>query len=393
MTEVIGGMEVLIEEPPAWLKKGARVGVVANHASVDRNLLPAVEGFSRRFPGALRALFGPQHGFWGEKQDNMVLSQDEITSPWGVPIYSLYSHRLKPARELLEGIDVLIVDLQDVGCRVYTYATTLLGCLKECSLCGVKVVVTDRPNPIGGISVEGNLLRPEMCSFVGPHALPIRHGLTLGELASLFATELSIPVELEIVPMKGWKRKMFFDETGLPWVMPSPNLPTLDSCLVYPGQVLLEGTNLSEGRGTTRPFEIFGAPFVDPFHLRDMLNKRELPGVIFRPLYFEPTHNKWKGQRCGGLQLYITDRGSYKPYVTTLWILHEIASEWGDHLAWRDQPYEFETTRLAIDLLTGDPEIRKGIEGGKSPDELEEGWNRELALWLERRSRYLVYPE
>lgn len=391
MPRVLTGIERLLKDPPGWIGRGARVGLLIHPASVDSEIRLVVERFVASFPGTLVALFGPQHGFWGEKQDNMVFSEHEPETRWGVPAYSLYGEHLAPTPEMLKGLDVLIVDLQDVGCRVYTYAATLLGCLRACPDQRVKIVVTDRPNPLGGEAVEGNLLRPDMISFVGPHPMPMRHGLTLGELARLMVEELELEVELEIIPMEGWKREMLFQETGLPWVLPSPNLPTLESCLVYPGQVLLEGTNLSEGRGTTRPFEIFGAPFIDPFHLRDRLERLGLPGVRFRPLYFEPTHQKWQGKRCGGLQLHVLDPRAFRPYMTTLWILSEILAEWGELLRWREPPYEFETQRLPLDLLMGDPGIRTGLENGLTPPELEADWMPALMEWLERREAYLVY--
>lgn len=392
MSRVLTGMERLLKDPAPWIPRGSRVGLLVNPASVDQELRPVVERFlgcSHR--SRLVALFGPQHGLWGEKQDNMVLSDHEPTTPWGVPAYSLYKDTLSPTQEMLRGMDLLVVDLQDVGCRVYTYVATLLGCLRACAEAGVKVLVADRPNPLGGEAVEGNLLQPEMISFVGVHPIPMRHGLTLGELARLLAAELHIQVELEVLPMEGWSRGMLFSETGLPWVLPSPNLPTLDSCWVYPGQVLLEGTNLSEGRGTTRPFEIFGAPFIEPFHLRRRLESVGLPGVRFRPLYFEPTHNKWQGKRCGGLQIHVLEPRSFLPYTTSLWILKEIMAEWGDQLRWRQPPYEFETQRLPFDLLSGDPMIRIGLEEGLGPSQLELRWMPALQQWLIRREAYVLY--
>lgn len=385
------GMEKLLASPPGWLKKGARVGLLVHPASVDRELRPVVEVFSRAFPGRLKRLFGPQHGLWGEKQDNMVFSTNEKKTPWGIPAFSLYGDHLAPTQEMLHGLDVLIVDLQDVGCRVYTYATTMLGCLEACSASNLKIVVTDRPNPLGGSQVEGNLLDPAMKSFVGCHPIPMRHGLTLGELARLLVAELDLELDLEVVPMEGWKRDMCFEETGLPWILPSPNLPTPDSCLVYPGQVLLEGTNLSEGRGTTRPFEIFGAPFIEPFSLREKLERLGLPGVRFRALFFEPTFNKWKGNRCGGLQIHVLDKQTFRPYLTSLWIIYLVRSQWGELLCWREPPYEFEAQRLPMDLLTGDPHIREGLQGGLTPVELQDRWKPELEEWLNRRERYLVY--
>jgi uncharacterized protein YbbC (DUF1343 family) len=391
MGGVVAGMELILKNPPSWLAKKARVGLLCNSASVDRRLRLSVERMVGEFPGALKVLLSPQHGFWAEKQDNMILSSHEISTRWGVPLYSLYGETLRPTGEMLSQLDVLVVDLQEVGCRVYTYIYTMLGCMEECARWGVKLVVADRPNPIGGEEVEGNILKPQMKSLVGAHPLPMRHGLTMGELALLFKGSMKLDLDLEVWPVQGWRRDLYFDQTQLPWVMPSPNLPTLDSCLVYPGQVLLEGTNLSEGRGTTRPFEIFGAPFIDPFLLEEKLHKVGIPGVLLRPLYFEPTHGKWKGERCGGLQLHVVERASYRPYITTLWILHEVLMEWGEHLEWRPPPYEFEEERWPIDLLLGDPEVRSALERGSTPEEIQSSWMGELEEWMERREEYLLY--
>ncbi len=392
MERTVPGMERLLASPPPWLKGRSKVGLLVHPASVDRELNPVVERFQEAFPGRLRALFGPQHGLWGDKQDNMVESPHEGVTPWGVPCYSLYSESRVPTQEMLSSLDVLIVDLQDVGCRVYTFLATLLGCLEACAEAQVRVVVTDRPNPIGGMEVEGNLLVPSMISFVGCHPMPMRHGMTLGELALLMKAEKGLDVELEVVTMKGWRRGLSFSDTGLPWVPPSPNIPTPETCWVYPGQVLLEGTSLSEGRGTTRPFEVFGAPFIDPFLLRDRLRELGLPGVAFRALYFEPTHHKWHGERCGGLQIHVKDPKAFKPYLTTLCILHEVLREWGGQMRWRQPPYEYETRRLPLDLLTGDPRVRLALEEGVPPMEMEQAWGPDLGLWLQRRERYLAYP-
>lgn len=391
MPRVVPGIEQILNEPPSWFRRGTRVGMLAHPASVDLRLRPFVERFQETYPGVLKAIFGPQHGLWGEKQDNMVASPHEGMTRWGVPAFSLYGEVLELTQEMLSGIDVLLVDLQDVGCRVYTYGATLLRCLEACALQGVRVVVADRPNPIGGRDVEGNLLKESMASFVGPHPIPMRHGLTLGELSSLMRAERDLDVELEVIPMIGWRRSLFFQETGLPWVPPSPNIPIPETCWVYPGQVLLEGTNLSEGRGTTRPFEIFGAPFIDPFVLRDRLERLGFLGVCFRALYFEPTFHKWQGQRCGGLQIHVTDPTTFRPYLVTLWILHEIRSAWADELEWTEPPYEYETQRLPLDLLLGDSDVRRELERGTPPDELEAGWGPALDAWKDRREAYLVY--
>jgi uncharacterized protein YbbC (DUF1343 family) len=389
MSDVIPGLEVFLQEPPAWADQ-ARLGLLCHPPSVDRNLRPAPELVARRFPGRLQLLFSPQHGFRGDKQDNMVSSPDFEDPLLQVPVVSLYGPRLDPHREALESIDVLLVDLQDVGTRVYTYQATLARVMAAAAPLGVKVAVLDRPNPIGGVQAEGNLLRPEWASLVGPYPLPMRHGLTLGELARYYNVTHNLGCDLTVIPARGWGRQQYFDATGLPWVMPSPNLPTLEGAMVYPGQVLLEGTNLSEGRGTTRPFELFGAPFLEPRRLLRELRNYALPGVIFREVGFEPTFHKWQGELCRGFQLHVTDRRNFKPYFTTLALLAVIRRLYPDRFAWRPPPYEYETERRPIDLLTGDAGIREGLDAGRPLAELEAAWQAELddfrqasrAFWL-----------
>ena len=261
MAKVLSGLERLIADPPAWLE-GRRLGLLCNPASVDSGLRHARHLLRDRFPGALRALFSPQHGFFAEKQDNMIESDDMVDPVLGIPVFSLYGSTRIPSAGMLADIDVLVVDLQDAGTRVYTFATTLSYCMETAAACGKTVLVLDRPNPTGGAAVEGNLLRAEWASFVGRYPIPMRHGLTLAELARLFNAAFGIGCDLQVMPMSGWKREMTFADTGLPWVAPSPNLPTPAAALVYPGQVLWEGTNVSEGRGTTQPFELFGAPYL-----------------------------------------------------------------------------------------------------------------------------------
>lgn len=386
------GLEVLLTRPPAWLAQ-RRLGLLANQASVGPNYQSAAELIAARFPGQLTALFSPQHGFQGEKQDNMVASTDSVDPRRGLPVFSLYGERLAPTPEILELIDVLLVDLPDVGTRVYTFATTVAYAMAAAGQSGKKVVILDRPNPIGGQGVEGNLLKPEMASLVGPYPLPMRHGLTLGELAGYYNNTQKLGCDLTVIAAEGWSRAQYYDSTGLPWVLPSPNLPTLDTALVYPGQVLLEGTNLSEGRGTTRPFELFGAPFIDPAAVKTRLADLPLPGVILREAGFQPTFHKWAGKVCGGFQLQVTDRQAFKPYFTTLTLIAAIRGLYPEHFAWRPPPYEYEYERLPFDLLTGDPAVREGLEQGIGVPELESGWQAELKEFLEVRRKYLLYPE
>jgi uncharacterized protein YbbC (DUF1343 family) len=388
--DVLSGLEVFLQEPPSWAAR-ASLGLLCHPPSVARNFRPAPELVAKHFPGRLQALFSPQHGLRGEKQDNMVSSPDFEDPLLNIPVVSLYGPRLDPPREALEKIDALLVDLQDVGTRVYTYGATLARIMAVAARVGVKVVVLDRPNPIGGLQIEGNLLLPEWASFVGPYPLPMRHGFTLGELARSYNVTQKLDCDLTVIPARGWRRGQYFDDTGLPWIMPSPNLPTLEGTMVYPGQVLLEGTNLSEGRGTTRPFELFGAPFLEPrrilFELRDL----SLPGVVLREVAFEPTFHKWAGMVCHGFQLHVTERLAFKPYFTTLALLTVIRRLYPDKFAWRQPPYEYENERLPIDLLTGDAAIREGIDAGQSIAVLEAAWQPGLQDFLTVSREFWLY--
>jgi uncharacterized protein YbbC (DUF1343 family) len=388
--DVISGLEVFLREPPAWAA-GASLGLLCHPPSVDRNFRPAPELVATHFPGRLKVLFSPQHGLKGEKQDNMVSSPDFEDPLLDIPVVSLYGPRLDPPREALENLDVLLVDLQDVGTRVYTYGATLARVMAVAAQVGVKVAVLDRPNPIGGLPVEGNMLRPRWASFVGPYPLPMRHGFTLGELARYYNVTQNLGCDLTVITARGWRRGRYFDDTGLPWVMPSPNLPTLEGALVYPGQVLLEGTNLSEGRGTTRPFELFGAPFLEPRRILQELRDLSLPGVVLREVAFEPTFHKWAGEFCHGFQLHVIDRAAFKPYFTTLALLGVIRRLYPGQFAWRQPPYEYETERLPIDLLTGDAAIREGLDAGRPIADLEAAWQPELDNYLAASREFWLY--
>jgi uncharacterized protein YbbC (DUF1343 family) len=390
MARVVTGLEIFLHDPPAWAAR-ARLGLLSHPAAVAADLASARELLAARLPGRLQILFSPQHGLRGEKQDNMIASADFVDPVLELPVVSLYGPRLAPPADALAAVDVILVDLQDVGTRVYTFGATLVQVMAAAAPLGKKVVVLDRPNPIGGAVVEGNLLRPEWASLVGPYPLPMRHGFTLGELARYYQGTQQIDCDLEVIPLRGWRRRDYFDATCLPWVLPSPNLPTLDGAIVYPGQVLLEGTNLSEGRGTTRPFELFGAPFLEPRRIKALLP--ELPGAILREASFEPTFHKWAGELCQGFQLHVTDRESFKPYFTTLALLAAIRELYPEQFAWRQPPYEYENERLPIDLLTGDAAIRRGMEEGRSAAELEADWQEDLTLFLEERREFLLYPE
>ncbi len=392
MSRIRLGIESIIDSPPLWLKKG-RVGLLVNQASVDGRLVHTVDRLMGLYPGSLKLLLSPQHGIWGEKQANMVASKDVRHPCWDLSVYSLYGPRTRPSNEIFDQIDILMIDLQDVGCRIYTFAATLKYCLEEAQKRGKKVVVADRPNPIGGVVVEGNLLDPSLKSLIGPSPIPIRHGMTLGELAIFFNRHDGIGCDLEVIPMKGWQREMIYPQTGLTWVPPSPNMPFFQTALVYPGQVLLEGTNLSEGRGTTQPFEIFGAPYVKPFELQKTISKRKLPGIFLREVFFEPQFDEWKESSCGGFHLHVIDQKVFKPYFTTLAIIQDIMLTYPEAFRWKDPPYEYEHKRMPIDLLTGSDRIRIALERGEDLRELEASWLAELERFKEIRSEYLIYDE
>ncbi|HEX8281162.1 MAG TPA: DUF1343 domain-containing protein [Chthoniobacterales bacterium] len=337
--------------------RGARVGALLHPASVSSTLvhtsrlLEAQNG--KLFE--LAAFFGPQHGFLGQTQDNMIEWQGYAHPRLGIPVYSLYGEHREPTRAMLEGVDVLLVDLQDIGARYYTFIWTLYLAMRACAAAGVHVVVCDRPNPINGVTTEGPLLNPAYRSFVGLHPLPVRHARTIGELARQFREEAFPDCALTVLPMTGWQREMWADDNGLPWVMPSPNMPTLETALVYPGMCLLEGTNISEGRGTTRPFEIFGAPFIEADDLARTLNAAGLPGVYFRENYFQPTFHKFAGELCGGAQLHVTDRDAFRPLETALTIIRHLRSRYANSFQWKQPPYEYEYERLPIEVLLGGP--------------------------------------
>jgi uncharacterized protein YbbC (DUF1343 family) len=371
------GLDLVAKEWPKDLR-GSRVGLVAHPASVNSCLQHASNIFAASNKFELRSFFGPQHGIRGETQDNMVEWEGFTDRRTSLPVYSLYGEVREPASSMLADIDVMAVDMQDVGARYYTFIWTLALVMKACEAAGKEVVVLDRPNPIGGDEIEGPVLRPEFRSFVGLHPLPARHGMTIGEIA-LYLRDNYYPIlDLHIIRLKGWRRKMLFENTGLPWVLPSPNMPTVDTAFVYPGMCLLEATNLSEGRGTTRPFEIFGAPFIEPDTLVKRLAEFDLDGVFFRPLYFLPTFQKHAGKLCGGAQMHVTERKKFRPFKTAVAILKVIHALYPDHFSWKEPPYEYEKVLLPIDILAGTDRLRMEIEKGTEIRKLEDWWNAEL---------------
>ncbi|HER63104.1 MAG TPA: DUF1343 domain-containing protein [Desulfobacteraceae bacterium] len=384
------GVEQLCATAPGNLKD-RKLALLCNQASTDRNFRHSREIIEQVFPGRLTCLFSPQHGFFSEKQDNMIESDHMRDPVSGLPVYSLYAERREPDPRLFDEFEVLLVDLIDVGTRVYTFVWTVAYCLQAAARTGKKVVILDRPNPIGGHLIEGNLLKMEWASFVGLYAIPMRHGLTLGELALLCNREMGIDADLEVIPVRGWKRNMFMDESVFPWVFPSPNMPSFATALVYPGQVVWEGTNVSEGRGTTLPFLLCGAPFINHREVHKYLERVSLPGCILRPLVFEPTSGKWHGQGCNGYQIHVTDPESYRPYRTSLVLLQALMRLYPDQFAYKQPPYEYEFDRLPMDLILGDQGVRHALEEGVDVRELERSWEDEINEFHELSRSVFLY--
>jgi len=384
------GLERLLDGPDRKLITGQRLGLVCNPASIDSRIVHASDRLGSG-DWTLAALFGPQHGFRSDLQENMIESPHAQDAKRRVPVHSLYSETREPTAEMLADIDVLVIDLQDVGTRIYTYIYTMANCLRAARRHGIRVVVCDRPNPINGNDIEGAPLDPAYASFVGQFAIPMRHGLTIGEAARLFNDHFGLNAAVDVVPMDGWTRGMYYDDTGLPWVLPSPNLPTLDSAIVYPGGVLFEGTVLSEGRGTTRPFEIIGAPWIDGERFAEAMNRRQLPGVYFRPVFFEPTFHKQALKTCGGCQVHVTDRATYRSMRAAVEMLEEFRKEAPAETLWRDPPYEYETVKPPIDILYGSDRLRKGIDAGEPAASIASDWPAGEAAFRELRRKYLLY--
>jgi uncharacterized protein YbbC (DUF1343 family) len=370
---------------------GRRVGVVANPASIDHGFGHVVERVAAADGVTLGAIFGPQHGFHSNLQDNMIETPHASDGRRQVPVYSLYSETREPTAEMLERLDALVVDLQDIGARIYTFIYTMANCLRAAGRHGVPVIVCDRPNPIGGVEVEGPMLEPGFESFVGQYPIPMRHGMTVGELAQLFNERFRLGATLEVVQMEGWRREQYWDETGAPWVMPSPNMPTLDSAIVYPGTVLFEGTMLSEGRGTTRPFELVGAPWIDAHAFADRMNRLGLPGVHFRPATFEPTFQKHATTPCGGCQIHVTDRKAFAPVAVGTALLREFHGSAPKQFAWRQPPYEYEHDKLPIDILAGSSALREQVESRVPLSEIVASWNAGEDGFRKLREKYLLY--
>jgi uncharacterized protein YbbC (DUF1343 family) len=370
---------------------GRRVGVVSNPASVDHDFVHIADRIAEHPRAKLAAIFGPQHGFRSDVQENMIETGHGCDEARRVPVYSLYSDTREPTAAMLKDLDVLVIDLQDVGTRIYTYIYTMAYCLDAARKQGLKVIVCDRPNPIGGTAVEGPMLVAGFESFVGLYPIPMRHGMTIGELARLFNEHFGIGADLDVVAMHGWTRAWYHDDARAPWVMPSPNIPTLDSAIVYPGTVLFEGTNVSEGRGTTRPFEILGAPGIVPERFAADLNALALGGVVFRPLVFEPTFHKHAKQNCGGCQLHVTDREKFTPVLTGVALLAGFRAALRDAFQWREPPYEYERVKPPFDILAGSSELRERLEAGMPVHQIARSWESGVGEFNQLRQRFLLY--
>ena len=377
----------------ASILEGRRIGLLCNPTAIDGEFRHAVELLSTRPDLKVTALFGPEHGVRGDAQD--MISVDGARDRSGLPVHSLYGHTvdsLSPTPAMLEDIDVMVYDVQDVGSRYYTFVWTMVLAMRACAKAGKAFCVLDRPNPLGGVHVEGGAITPGFESFVGLVSCPNRHGMTAGEIARWRHGVEALDLELAVISMRGWERDMLYDHTGLPWVMPSPNMPTVDTALVYPGGCLVEGTELSEGRGTTRPFELSGAPWLDPYKLADAMTAMNLPGCRLRPLYFTPTFQKHAKQACGGVQIHLTNVDAFRPYRTSVAFLKAAYEQRPEPATfWRTRAYEFVDTIPAIDLLAGNAQLREGIEAGASLDDLAARWPRDEGAFQEEREAFLLY--
>ena len=384
------GLEVCLAAPPPALT-GKRFGLLVNQASVDGRFRYAHELWHERFPGQLAALFSPQHGLFSEQQDNMVETPNGRDPRNNVPVHSLYADTRRPTRAMLDGFDLLIIDLQDVGTRVYTYIWTLTNCLEACAQFGIPVLVLDRPNPLGGVVIEGPMLTAGFESFVGRASIPMRHGLTIGELALYLNESMHLGATVEVVKMSGWERRMMWPDLGRSWVPTSPNLPRFEGVLAYPGQVLVEGTRLSEGRGTTTPFEVVGAPYVDPERLARRVVEFGCEGAVLRPIRFEPTFHKHAGQSCGGVYIHPIDSETFRPYRLGLAVLGAVRELWPGDFEWLPPPYEYETEKMPIDILSGSDRARRGVDAGLTTSALDELCAVDAERWKQQTSTSRLY--
>ncbi len=384
------GIERLLTEKIEMLR-GARVGLVCNQASVNHGFRHVADVFHEQPDINLTTLFGPQHGIRGDVQDNMIETGHATDRKTGLPIYSLYSETREPTEEMLRDVDIIVFDLQDVGTRIYTFIYTLANCMRAARKFGKKVIACDRPNPIGGEKVSGVVLDPACASFVGQFPIATRHGMTVCELGRMFNEQFGIGCDLELVTMSGWSRHLWYDETDGPWVLPSPNMPTSDTTIVFPATVHLEGTQMSEGRGTTKPFEFAGAPYIDADDFAGALAEFDFPGVYFRSCGFVPTFQKHAGQACGGVQIHVTDRDAFEPVIAGIAIVKSAFDMYGEHFDWKDPPYEYEYDRNPFDLISGTLKVRKAIEQGDPLTAIQDSWVMPLQEFKLLREQFLLY--
>ncbi|CAN5479006.1 DUF1343 domain-containing protein [soil metagenome] len=390
LTNVKLGIERVLTDSKHLLKN-KRIGLICNQASVNHKFQHSADLLFEDSEINLITLFGPQHGIRGDVQDNMIETGHSFDNKTNLPVHSLYSETREPTEKMLQDLDAIVFDLQDVGCRVYTFIYTMANAMRACAKFGKKMIVCDRPNPINGIDIEGNLLEKEFESFVGQFPIPMRHGMTVGELAKLFNDEYKIGCDLEIIEVQGWSRGNYYDETDAPWVLPSPNMPTVETSVVFPATVYFEGTQISEGRGTTKPFEIIGAPFIDADELVSALSELKLPGVIFRPTNFLPTFQKHAGKTCGGVFLHIDERASFEPVITGIALIKTIYELYKEDFEWKNPPYEYVFDLNPFDVISGTSKTRNFIESGVDLKTIKLSWESDVKEFSKLREKYLLY--
>jgi len=372
------------------LLSNKKAGILCHSSGINADYEHITDIIHNSLPNQLSAIFGPQHGLFGQTQDNMIEWEGYTHPVFKVPVYSLYGKTRKPSGAMLAGTDIFIIDLQDVGTRPYTYAWTLKHCLEACKDNNIPVIVIDRPNPLGGIKRDGPVLKREFFTFVGGAEIPLCHGMTMGEIALWINERENINCRLEIIKMQGWQREMVWTDTGLPWVLPSPNMPTLNTAKVYPGMVLIEALNISEGRGTTLPFELCGAPFPEMGNAVAELNRMNLPGAVFRKHNFIPVFHKYAGEYCQGMQLHVTDFNLFEPVYTAACIFKVIADITGK-LSFKAPPYEYEDKLMPFDILSGDTGLRNCLENEGSPEDEKERWKHEINEFNNNFNDYSLY--